>query len=228
MRFAMAALLCTACGIPEQVHTRTVLDLEKCGQDLANSRADLAIAQGDLETEKARRGGGDDRPTSEDPSATKAEIDSVRKMRDAQARRKAQEQRLGENLKPLLDAKTISIDSTSGIMTVRLSPGTLFETGKSDLKPEGRPVLVALANALKDIDDRDFLIVGHSDAAPIPSGSKFKSNWEYSTARAVAVVQALQREGVNPKHLGALGRSEFEGGAARIEILMMPSPAELP
>jgi flagellar motor protein MotB len=228
MRFLAAALLCAACGIPERVHTQTVLDLEKCSQDLANSRTDLAIAQSDVETERAKRSAGTDHPTSEDPTATKAEIENVRRMRDAQARRKSQEQRLGENLKPLVDAKTVSIDAASGIMAVRLSPGALFDTGKSDLKADARPVVLALANALKDIDDRDFLIVGHSDAAPLPSGSKFKSNWEFSTARAIAVVQALQREGVNPKHLGALGRSEFEGGAARIEVLLMPAPSELP
>ena len=211
------------CGIPEHVHTQTVLDLEKCQQDLANTRTDLTIAQTDLDSERTKHPGGE-RP-AEDTPATKTELDEVRKLREAQVRRKTQEQRLGENLKPLVDAKTVTIDTTTGITAVHMTPGTLFDAGKADLKPESRPVVLALAKALQDIDDRDFLIVGHAD--PAPPGGKFKSNWEFSTARAIALVQALQREGVNPKHLGALGRSEFEG-AARLEILMMPSPSELP
>ena len=215
-------LLLAGCGIPERVHTQTVLDFEKCQQDLANTRTDLTIAQTDLDTERSKRTV--ERPADDTP-ASKTELDAVRKLRDAQARRHTQEQRLSENLKPLVDAKTVSIDTQAGIMSVRMTPGTLFDTGKAELKADSRPVVLALAKALQDIDDRDFLIVGHAD--PAPPGGKFKSNWEFSTARAIALVQALQREGVNPRHLGALGRSEFEG-AARLEILMMPSPSELP
>jgi flagellar motor protein MotB len=222
----VATLFCAACGIPEHVHTQTVLDLEKCNQDLANARTDLYIATTDLETERSKHTAGDHQ--GDETPASKSEVEAVRKLRDAQAKRRTQEQRLGESLKSLVDAKTITIEASTGLMTVRLSPGALFDSGKADMKADARPVVVALANALKDIDDRDFLVVGHADAAPLPAGSKFKSNWEFSTARAIAMVQALQREGVNPRHLGALGRSEFEGGAARIEIVMMPSPSELP
>jgi chemotaxis protein MotB len=211
------------CGIPEHVHTQTVLDLEKCQQDLANTRTDLTIAQTDLDSERSKHTGAD-HPQDNTP-ATNNELDAVRKLRDAQNRRKTQEQRLSESLKPLVDAKTVTIDATTGIMSVHMAPGTLFDAGKADLKSDSRPVVLALAKALQDIDDRDFLVVGHAD--PAPPGGKFKSNWEFSTARAIALVQALQREGVNPRRLGALGRSEFEG-AARIEILLMPSPSELP
>jgi chemotaxis protein MotB len=155
-------------------------------------------------------------------------MDALRKLRDAQAQRRSQQQRLTESLKPLVDNKTITIDGSTGMMAVRMTPGMLFDAGKAELKAEARPIVAALASALKDVDDRDFLIVGHADAVPLPAGSKFRSNWEFSTARAIAMVQALQREGVNPKHLGALGKSEFEGGTARIEIVMVPQASELP
>jgi flagellar motor protein MotB len=223
VRPLLAFLLLAGCGIPERVHTQTVLDLEKCQQDLANTRTDLTIAQTDLDSERSKHTGVE-HPVDDTP-ASKTELDAVRKLRDAQARRRTQEQRLSESLKPLVDAKTITIDTSTGIMSVRMTPGTLFDVGKAELKSESRPVVLALAKALQDIDDRDFLIVGHAD--PSPPGGKFKSNWEFSTARAIALVQALQREGVNPRHLGALGRSEFEG-AARLEIQMMPSASELP
>ena len=52
-----------------------------------------------------------------------------------------------------------------------------------------------------------------------------------SAARAVTVVQFLQGQGADPRHLGAVGRSEFddeEGGhGARVEIRVLPSAAEI-
>ena len=69
--------------------------------------------------------------------------------------------------------------------------------------------------------------------------SPFKWNWELSTARAVAVVRFLQAEGVDPRHLGAAGFSEFDPVAQndtdveramnrRMEIEIRPLPEELP
>jgi chemotaxis protein MotB len=38
----------------------------------------------------------------------------------------------------------------------------------------------------------------------------FKSNWELSAARAIAVVQYLISKGVSPQHLAAAGFGEFQ------------------
>jgi outer membrane protein OmpA-like peptidoglycan-associated protein len=64
--------------------------------------------------------------------------------------------------------------------------GILFETGKSDLKPESRPVLKEIAATLKEHADLKILIEGHTDnvgSAP--------SNLTLSDARAAAVKAAL-------------------------------------
>jgi outer membrane protein OmpA-like peptidoglycan-associated protein len=64
--------------------------------------------------------------------------------------------------------------------------GILFETGKSDLKPESRPVLKEIAETLKQHADLKILIEGHTDNVGAPA-----SNLTLSDARAAAVKAAL-------------------------------------
>jgi outer membrane protein OmpA-like peptidoglycan-associated protein/ABC-type amino acid transport substrate-binding protein len=64
--------------------------------------------------------------------------------------------------------------------------GILFETGKADLKPESRPVLVEIAETLAQHADLNILIEGHTDNVGSPV-----SNLALSEARAAAVKAAL-------------------------------------
>jgi outer membrane protein OmpA-like peptidoglycan-associated protein len=64
--------------------------------------------------------------------------------------------------------------------------GILFETGKSDLKPESRPVLKEIAETMKKYADLKILIEGHTDNVGAPA-----SNLTLSDARAAAVKAAL-------------------------------------
>ena len=50
---------------------------------------------------------------------------------------------------------------------------------------------------------------GHTDVRPI-TGGQFKSNWDLSAARAIAVVQYLIAKGVAPQRLVAAGFGEFQ------------------
>jgi chemotaxis protein MotB len=50
---------------------------------------------------------------------------------------------------------------------------------------------------------------GHTDSRPIKS-TQFPSNWELSTARAIAVVQYMINKGIDGKHLVAAGFGEFQ------------------
>ena len=52
-------------------------------------------------------------------------------------------------------------------------------------------------------------IDGHTDKQPI-SGGPFKSNWDLSAARAIAVVQYLISKGIPPDRLAAAGFGEFQ------------------
>ena len=79
--------------------------------------------------------------------------------------------------------------------------GILFETGKSDLKPESTPTLKAIAAALKGHPDLKVEIQGHTDNV----GSA-GSNMTLSQARAEAVKAALQADyAVDASQLTAKG-----------------------
>ena len=97
-----------------------------------------------------------------------------------------------------------------------LQSEVFFDTGKADLKPEGRAELDKVADALLELEKQiptDLAWVlrvdGHTDVRPI-SGGAFKSNWDLSAARAISVVQYLIGKGVSPQRLVAAGFGEFQ------------------
>lgn len=93
----------------------------------------------------------------------------------------------------------------------------LFDSGQAQLKPEGLPELDKIATAIIEIaknippDIAWILRVdGHTDARPLSGLGQFKSNWDLSTARAVAVVQYLATKGLPASNLAATGFGEFQ------------------
>jgi chemotaxis protein MotB len=98
-----------------------------------------------------------------------------------------------------------------------LQSEVFFDTGKADLKPEGRTELDKVAGALIELEKQiptDIAWVlrvdGHTDVRQIGTGSTFKSNWDLSAARAISVVQYLVTKGVSPQRLVAAGFGEFQ------------------
>jgi chemotaxis protein MotB len=92
----------------------------------------------------------------------------------------------------------------------------LFDSAKADVNPAGHQSLDDLAAAIIDLEreippDIPWIlrIDGHTDKHPI-SGGQFKSNWELSSARAIAVVQYLITKGIPPDRLAAAGFGEFQ------------------
>tara|TARA_B100000214_G_scaffold268949_1_gene199602 strand:- start:1666 stop:2691 length:1026 start_codon:yes stop_codon:yes gene_type:complete len=91
----------------------------------------------------------------------------------------------------------------------------LFASASAELGEEGRRELDKLADLLLDVsaripDDVDWIlrIDGHTDVIPINT-PRFPSNWELSTARAVAVVRYLADQGVPERRMAAAGFGEF-------------------
>ena len=93
----------------------------------------------------------------------------------------------------------------------------LFETGKAELLPAARTEIDKIANALLEIAGKippDIAWVlrvdGHTDVRPTGTAGQFKSNWDLSSARAIAVVQYLVSKGIPPQRLVAAGFGEFQ------------------
>jgi chemotaxis protein MotB len=141
--------------------------------------------------------------------------------------------------KALIEGGKLKVKIKNGKLMLELPSAILFPSGKAVLSEQGEQTLTEVAAVLATISGREFQVAGHTDNVPLGKGSKFKSNWHLSTARAVAVVSFLQDMGVAPTQLSAAGYSEYqptadndsdEGKAMnrRIEITLMPNLDELP
>jgi chemotaxis protein MotB len=91
----------------------------------------------------------------------------------------------------------------------------LFDSGSADIGQAGRDQLDTLATTLILImneipADINWVlrVDGHTDKRPITSGL-YPSNWELSTARAIAVVKYLASKGIPEDRLAAAGFAEF-------------------
>ncbi len=86
----------------------------------------------------------------------------------------------------------------------------LFDSGKADVSAAGHQSLDDLAAAVIDLEREIppeipwiLRIDGHTDKHPVSGAGQFKSNWELSSARAIAVVQYLMSKGIPPDRLAA-------------------------
>ena len=181
-------------------------------------------------------------------TATKGELDELRAQRAEAEARAAAFKSLTEKLKKMIDSGKLKVEIRNGRMIVKLPAGILFASGSADLSTEGATAITEVAGILKQFPDRHFEVAGHTDNVPLGSSSfkddpqgasKFKDNWELSTARAVNVTERLIGAGLNPAKLVAAGYGQYaplrsnanEAGRQenrRIEIVLLPDLAELP
>jgi chemotaxis protein MotB len=111
-----------------------------------------------------------------------------------------------------LESKDVTISQLQGRLTVNILDRILFDSGEADLKPGGEAILLKIAAILASHPALKIHVIGHTDNVPIRAGarSRFASNWELSTGRALAAVRFLtERAGVDPRRLGAVGYGEF-------------------
>lgn len=95
------------------------------------------------------------------------------------------------------------------------SSEVLFDSASAEVSEAGRAQLARLAATLKTLSaeipaDLPWVLQvdGHTDRRPINT-ERYPSNWELSTARAVAIVKVLRDQGIPPQRLAATGYGEF-------------------
>ncbi|HZS39414.1 MAG TPA: OmpA family protein [Polyangia bacterium] len=168
----------------------------------------------------------------------KNRLEELRKQKAAAEARAQVFRNLVEKLHAMINSGQLKVVIREGRMLIALPNDVLFDSGKTNIKPDGQVALGGVAQALATIADRHFLVAGHTDNVPIHS-AHFPSNWELSTARAVEVTKLLIADGMNPKLLAAAGYGEFDPVAPndtpehkasnrRIEIVLQPNLSDLP
>ena len=146
---------------------------------------------------------------------------------------------LEEEMRTALESKDVTISKLQGKLTVNILDRVLFNSGEAELNPGGEAVMRKLAAFLTQHPTLKIHVIGHTDNVPIrpEARSRFASNWELSSARALAAVHFLtERAGMDARRLGAVGYGEFrpvadnataEGRAKNRRIAIVILPDEL-
>lgn len=107
----------------------------------------------------------------------------------------------------------VTVERKGAHVLVTLPVDLVFSQNALTLRQEGEFALDLLATALKLHPDTRVMVVGHTDAEPVPAPLRraFPTNWELSTARAGAVAGTLvQRFGLDPARLTVAGRADTQ------------------
>jgi chemotaxis protein MotB len=208
---ALAAVLAAACGVDKDLYAAKELesqqymrkyqdesqkaaDLEK---KLADTQGKLAASQQELGLQRQQVG---------QLSSAKAQLEQEK---GELQQKSAQYEQLAASLKGQIAAGQVEISELRGKMTVKLKDKVLFASGSAALNRDGRAALDAVADAFKNLKDRNVIVAGYTDNVRVGTKGPWKDNWDLSTARAVSVVRYLQSKEVPPVMLGAAGFSEY-------------------
>jgi chemotaxis protein MotB len=222
---AMAALQKTADGCHQELEP-ALTRAEACESSLAVDSKQLAELGKTTQSMKA------------DLQASEGELQRLRELQAAAAKRAEAYEELKAQLKEMIDSKQLEVQRKDGRLVVQLPAEVLFASGSADLSEDGKIALIKLSAVLERLPDRKFMVAGHTDTLAPAKGSQFSNNWELSTARAVTVTELLVAAKIDPKNLVAAGYGEFAPLAGndsergrkqnrRIEIVLLPNIEEL-
>jgi chemotaxis protein MotB len=106
-----------------------------------------------------------------------------------------------------------NFDPETGVS--KFSSDLLFDSGSSNIKPNGKQLLQEFAAIMNEGDAQrlNILVAGHTDDKPIKKSStaqKHPTNWHLSTNRANEVLVSLQSSGVKPARMSSAGYGEHQ------------------
>ena len=139
-----------------------------------------------------------------------------------------------KELEPLQQNNLVEIERVTKGIKVTLTGSRLFKSLSADLNQDADPILLQIGGLIRtstlmniykqdrwkpllemiergqDTLNIEIRCEGHTDDKPIPMNSKFKSNWELSSARSLNLVQRLSELAEMDEHyFSALGYGEF-------------------
>jgi chemotaxis protein MotB len=142
---------------------------------------------------------------------------------------------LEEALKKEIENYKAKLEMTERGLVITFLSEVFFDSGKDIIREDGKESIRRVAEVLnRDVPNSSVAIEGHTDNQSIKY-SGWKTNWELSSARALAVLHYFIDEcEVVPTRLSANGYGEFRPVAAndteenmqknrRVEIVILPS-----
>ncbi len=114
-----------------------------------------------------------------------------------------------EILKPELRAKRVRIMEDERGITISLSADAYFKPGEAQLQlTKSSELLRKIGDLIARVPNR-IRIEGHTDNTKVDPRSRYKTNWELSTARAMSVLSYLSKNGANQGKLELVGYSQY-------------------
>lgn len=116
-----------------------------------------------------------------------------------------------EQLLPLLSGELqqeirngrLALRMTSRGITISFTQAALFPSGEDEIAADFYPTIQKLASAMNKVPN-PVRAEGHTDSVPIHN-SRFRSNWELSAARSIALVELFTKFGVARDRLSIAG-----------------------
>jgi len=139
------------------------------------------------------------------------------------------ESRLGQEI----EDEKVRLNMAEKGLVITFVAEVLFDSGKEKLRSESFPILDKVIRILKEeVPENRIGIEGHTDNEPI-THSRWRSNWELSSQRALSVLDYLEKENISSSRLSAIGYGEHQPIASndlvegkqlnrRVEIVILP------
>ena len=171
--------------------------------------------------------------------------DKEKKIAELEYLMNERESKLAQMKKSISDAllgfkgKGLTVEQRNGKVYVSLENRLLFPSGSWIVNPQGKKAIDDLASVLKDQNDINIVIEGHTDADAFRSNGAIEDNWDLSVKRSTAIVKLITNtKGIDPTKITAAGRSKYipvasnktKAGKAknrRIEIIIEPDLGEI-
>jgi chemotaxis protein MotB len=147
---------------------------------IAELQSELDQLQGDLEAERARTG------------QLQSDLDNA--------------------LSDMRSKEQVWMEEKNGLTQVTIDGEVTFSSGSTRLTTEGKEILNRIFDVVEQYPDRSIMIEGHTDNVPIAERfqSRYRSNWELSSARAHTVLHYVQKKyNIDSNRIGAVGYGEF-------------------
>jgi chemotaxis protein MotB len=115
---------------------------------------------------------------------------------------------LNDALLEQIENDDVNIKKGEDWLELEIKSNVLFYSGESKLEKEAVPIIGKVADILRQ-SANPIQVEGFTDNQAINT-PRFPSNWELSAARAASVVHLLDRYGLNPSRMSAIGYGEFK------------------
>ncbi|HTW63218.1 MAG TPA: flagellar motor protein MotB [Bryobacteraceae bacterium] len=115
---------------------------------------------------------------------------------------------LEKELQREIQSRRLSVHMTSRGLTISFTQAALFPSGEDEIAPDFYPTIQTIADAMNQVRN-PARAEGHTDSVPIHN-SKFRSNWELSAARSIALAQLLIQDGVARDRLSIAGYADTD------------------